>query len=680
VKGVSTTLFNSTTLFRRMWPKLLPCTAGAPFAFWFWLAVVVLPCSRGLAQFNPVWNIGSYGGSTIVEPNTKTSPVVFPFDPNASIGVTLGVSVRQWGVPGYHWVEVSIDSPTVVSADRSFVIRFQTCPEGSVPISRNVQIDIPLTLVQGQRSVRHTAYLPCYCVPAGLGVQLLEDDQVADGYTGVIPANNVGLVGQSLGGLDDLIISNKDFDALTIDENFSLQQPSWQTFECFDVVRIKTSLETICKNDELKLALTDYLMCGGTVWLPSDADIDQSLKQLGIKASPSKTGEGVGAVNQFDGFKMYSVGVGFIVQFPPKSNAPVATTFSQVFPIRSSRIVRTGVDPILGDSRFDYWTVPGVAQPPVYTFMGLLTVFVIFVGPVAYRYTTKRGRGYLMFAIAPILAFATTFAMFAYGIFADGFGTQARIRQLTYVDGVSGHGGERIRSTYFSGIRPQNGLDFGSDSIVFPYRDSYGTSWENLLTQSPTGIHLIELDSDVQNFSSSFLPSRRQEGFVVTRPRRSIGRLRLDSSVPPVATSEFDFELRDVVVRDAEGKDWFVDSIPAGASVPCYAPKEKMDVSKRLGGLYNDHSLTDSIARTRNNGPANTLETRDLIANLNQMVGATSIVLGGSFENYLVNLIKNNPTLPSGTFVALADVSPDAVAVKDAKLKKSIRYVFGTLP
>jgi hypothetical protein len=663
-------------MFAKVWFMNSDSVTALRSAVWIGLVFFALPGLQVSALINQVGN----EQAAVVKSETETAPVVIPFDANASIGVTVGISVRQWGMPGYHWVELSIDSPSVVSADRSFIVRFQTCPEGSLPVSRDLQVDLPLTLSQGERSVRHTAYLPCYCIPSGLEVRLLEDGRAVEGYEAMIPATRVGPVGQSFVGLDDLVSLNKDFEVLTIDENFSVHKPSWQTFDCFDVVRIQTSLDMICKNEPLRLALTDYLMCGGTVWLPSDTEIELSLEQLGISATPAKFREGIERTGGIEGFKAYSVGVGLIVQFSENSIAPVAATFAQTFPIRSSQLVRTGVDPILGDSRFDYWTVPGVAQPPVYTFMGLLTAFVILVGPIAYRYTTKRGRGYLMFAIAPILAFATTLAMFAYGIFADGFGTHARIRQLTYVDGASGHGGERIRSTYFSGIRPQDGLQFGSDAIVLPYRDSYGTSWENLLSQSSTGTNLVEVQSDVQNFASSFLPSRRQEGFVITRPRRSIGRLRIDTSVPPVATSEFDFDLRDVVVRDSQGKDWFVDSIPAGASVSCYAPKQKMDVSKRLGGIYNDHSLTDSVTRSRNNGSVNTQETRDLVAVLNQIVGATSVVLGGSFENYLVNLIKNNPTLPDGSFAGLADVSPDAVAVKDATLKKSIRYVFGSLP
>ena len=110
-------------------------------------------------------------------------------------------------------------------------------------------------------------------------------------------------------------------------------------------------------------------------------------------------------------------------------------------------------------AEFKKWLVPGVAQPPVYVLVTLLTIFVILVGPVAYRRTTKAGRGHLMFVIAPVLAVVTTVSMFAYGLAADGVSTIARIRQITWVDGATGAAGERVRATYFAPISPGDGLN-----------------------------------------------------------------------------------------------------------------------------------------------------------------------------------------------------------------------------
>ena len=90
---------------------------------------------------------------------------------------------------------------------------------------------------------------------------------------------------------------------------------------------------------------------------------------------------------------------------------------------KSSPTLRRGVDPLAGSERFLDWRIPGISEPPVYTFIGFLSTF--FVGPVAYWQTKRIGRPYLMFAIAPVLTAITTLSMLGYSIIADGFGSHA---------------------------------------------------------------------------------------------------------------------------------------------------------------------------------------------------------------------------------------------------------------
>ena len=107
-------------------------------------------------------------------------------------------------------------------------------------------------------------------------------------------------------------------------------------------------------------------------------------------------------------------------------------------------------------------------QPPVYALVGFLSVFIVVVGPIAYRRTSKSGRTHLMFVIAPALALFTTASMFAYGIVVDGFSTVGRMRQVTWVDGATGNAGERVLETYFAPISPRDGVSFPGDAEVFP--------------------------------------------------------------------------------------------------------------------------------------------------------------------------------------------------------------------
>ncbi len=375
-----------------------------------------------------------------------------------------------------------------------------------------------------------------------------------------------------------------------------------------------------------------------------------------------------------------------------------------MFGFRKSATLRRGVDPMIGDSRVRRWLIPGVAQPPIYTFIGLLTVFVILVGPIAYRKTTKAGRAYLMFAIAPFLALTTTMAMFTYGVVADGFGTKTRIRQLTWVDGRSGDAVERIRSTYFAGLRPSGGLRFAADDEVLAYPDHNSNSWEEMNDESFLTIGNVRVTTDAQLFDGSFLPARTQQQFVVHRPRHQLGHLILHqadqgspetaafattategNATPAVAAqrtldSTFDFPLRGAVIRDDNGVYWEADQIDAGQTgVTCSRIPIK-EISKRLGDLYNRNRPLAEVRRTKKYSSYDQ-RIRDLTLVINRNLGEVNqMVTDGIFEGWLQQQLQVDNALPNGSFIAEADVSQDAIAVEGAELVKSVRYVFGTLP
>ncbi len=346
-----------------------------------------------------------------------------------------------------------------------------------------------------------------------------------------------------------------------------------------------------------------------------------------------------------------------------------------------SPTLRRGVDPLLGDSRFSQWVIPGVAQPPVYTFMGLLTAFVILVGPISYRKTTRYGRGYLMFAIAPLLAMVTTLAMFGYGIVADGFGTIARVRQLTWIDGTSGDGGQRIRSTYFAGVRPGSGLQFPAQAEVIGYPDSSGVSWEESDELAPAIVGKVWVSDERQLFDSAFLPSRQQRQFVVHQPQPGIGTVALQSraGAAPQLTSTLDFPLIRVVARDAEGNYWSASDLLPGQPV-AGVQLSGQEPSKELGDMYNQYRPLSAVREAKQRDDYGR-RTRDLQVNINRAIGETSsLLIDGNFEKWLRDQLQLRGGLPLNHFVAIAAVNDDVLVVKDAELVESVHYVFGTMP
>lgn len=362
---------------------------------------------------------------------------------------------------------------------------------------------------------------------------------------------------------------------------------------------------------------------------------------------------------------------------------------------RVSHAFRRGVDPLLGDSRAVRWMIPGVAQPPVYTFMGLLGLFVVLVGPVAYRQTSKAKRSYLMFAIAPILALVTTVAMIGYSVTADGFGTITRVRQMTWVDGRSGDSVERIRSTYFAGVRPADGLRFSGDAEVMPYRLNVDDTWEEVETDVKEIRHEITVGEDYLRLGQSYMPSRSQQQFVAHQPRESAGAIWLvgleesGAAPPPRLTSTFGFPLRKLVLCDDNENYWGCDEVPANAKDVELIALGDVESRTQLGDLYNDFRPEGSVNRAdanRNNrrrggySYGRRQETKDLIqaiSRLNDVAGTA--MTDGLFENWLQRNLLISSTLPPNHFIAISDVSDDVLAVPDAEVVNSVRYVFGSM-
>jgi hypothetical protein len=391
----------------------------------------------------------------------------------------------------------------------------------------------------------------------------------------------------------------------------------------------------------------------------------------------------------------YGVGVGRLLFLPSEAfeSLPSATyqRLQAMIGYDRSTMLRRGVDPVMGDARHRRWLIPGVAQPPVYTFMGILTLFVLLVGPVAYRWTRRSGRSHLMFLIAPSLAVLTTVAMFAYSIVADGFGTKVRIRQITWIDSVSGDAAERTRSTYFAGISPSGGLRFDADSEITLYPSLSREDWLEL-PRDVNGVRLsVNVDDQNALFSRGVLPARSQTQFVTHRIRKRLGHVSLAEPAPfdsaqPVEdaqqsvtlTSRLPFDLRDVLVRSRDGRYWASERLPAGEAVEANWVVTSRAASKQMGELYSRHRPLGAASETGNNMRRG--EIRDLIGYVNQQLrieGGSST--DGNFESWLNQTLFVDPNLPAGMFVAVADPSDDVVAVAEADVVASVRYVVGAL-
>ncbi|WP_345320329.1 hypothetical protein [Novipirellula rosea] len=667
-----------------------------------------------------------------------------------TLGFTLHIELAKQPSSGSVPVNIIARSTSTFAADRRLTIRFRSDPDGQLPPTNGLLIDVPLLLPQGATSARVTRYLPKFSAGYQYQLAVYEQDRPLEDCVAKIGAADTDFYSHEQ-HLNWLLITDSDvvdFAALPDLRPLIYQDPQfaassfrgtigaprddprfyesvfsngphgvagqselptdWRGYQHYDLIIVDPSAVKAAIQNGKYQAIEQWVLNGGSIALYDSASEQSFVDTLELTAERPKSlvlnfitpesmfNENIRrpvdeSWNQKIWLRPLGAGIAFGLRKLDDEEFPSGRQWwvvEHTLGHRVSPMLRRGVDPILGDRRFGRWLIPGVAQPPVYTFMGLLALFVILVGPVAYRSTAKRGRTYLMFLIAPVLAIVTTALMFTYGILSDGFGTSARIRQLTWVDGVSGNAGERVQSTYFAGLRPTEGLSFAGDAEVMRYSDGSAGSWEELTERSPAILGNIRLESDQQVFDSAFLPSRQQRQFIVHQPREQIGTLSIEAEkLDPLApsatiTNRFGFALRQCIIRDSDGDYWFADHVPGDSEkVHCIAITRAKS-SKLIGDLYNQfRPMEEDLYRSPQRNYRRT--TRDLIITISEQIKHQSMsqtdVLSGSFEHWLNQRMQLEGEIPHDHFVAVSDVSSDVVLVSGTELVDSVRYVFGTL-
>ena len=99
---------------------------------------------------------------------------------------------------------------------------------------------------------------------------------------------------------------------------------------------------------------------------------------------------------------------------------------------------RHGVDLLGGNASFWQFLIPGVGLAPRWTFLLLISLFVVVIGPVNYYWLKRRQKLYLLPVLVPSVAALVTLGLFAYAVVGDGLGVRVRVRSWTEIDQRAG--------------------------------------------------------------------------------------------------------------------------------------------------------------------------------------------------------------------------------------------------
>lgn len=120
----------------------------------------------------------------------------------------------------------------------------------------------------------------------------------------------------------------------------------------------------------------------------------------------------------------------------------------------------------------DYWDfmIPGFGASPVEGFLGVITLFILLIGPANFYLLKKLKRMYYLPLTVVAAALMTTITMMCYAVVSDGVATRVRLRSFTQLDqdGDENVAMSRCRQSYLAAITPSDGLVFPQETCVYP--------------------------------------------------------------------------------------------------------------------------------------------------------------------------------------------------------------------
>jgi hypothetical protein len=147
--------------------------------------------------------------------------------------------------------------------------------------------------------------------------------------------------------------------------------------------------------------------------------------------------------------------------------------------------------------------IPGVNAVPARTYITILTLFAVLIGPVNHIVLRRRRQQTLIVLTTPLIALLFIAVLAGYVVVVEGFGVRGRVVSFTMLDQASGQAATRAAvSLYAAGGAPSGGLRFARDVAVFP----------TPLDSAPLTGGTLDL-SELQQYSDGFLQARTPTNF-----------------------------------------------------------------------------------------------------------------------------------------------------------------------
>ena len=215
-----------------------------------------------------------------------------------------------------------------------------------------------------------------------------------------------------------------------------------------------------------------------------------------------------------------------------------------------------------------YWNllIAGVGDAPVNSFLVLISLFVIVIGPVNYFLLQQRRKLYLLLLTVPLGAGLITSALFLYALVSDGLGVRVRARSLTQINQDNGRTVSWSRQSYYAGLAPSAGMSFPVDAAVYPF------------DHRPTGQYGQPKDlgrrtywGSEQRLTQGYLNSRSTSQVMVIESRVTPLGIEVDESASGTdgvqVTNKLGVDIEHLLVHSTDGRSLACDKLPAEQAV-----------------------------------------------------------------------------------------------------------------
>ncbi len=215
----------------------------------------------------------------------------------------------------------------------------------------------------------------------------------------------------------------------------------------------------------------------------------------------------------------------------------------------------------------DYWTflIPGVGEAPVVSFLLLVSLFAIVIGPVNYIFLGRSRRLYLLLLTVPAGATVVTLCLFTYALLTDGLGVRLRARSFTELDQRTGQAAAWSWQSYYAAIAPSEGLVFPEDTTVFPIEHQPSAF------RDPNGVSGKLRWDEGQHLTAGYLKSRTAAQFMTQRATKSAAKLVVregkSAGQPPEVQNLLGADVRYLLLRDSRGEYYGAQKLGAEQTV-----------------------------------------------------------------------------------------------------------------